>query len=348
MSKNKEPEVEPTAPEPNSPEATAPPPPRRIWPVLLVLLVLLLAAAGGGAGWYFDQQLRTQAVLQQDLAQDVRQQLGEMAGRVSVLNQALESRLEGIACLENRVDDLRDAISQEVESQTTDWAEAEAAWLARIAIYRVRFNADYAGALEALKVADALLAARGGAGIDGRAAIAEAVDRLLQAERAETPLINQGLTALAQRLDALPLAQDIQAEPAGAAAMSESDPPGDFRERAERAWERLVDGLEGLVVVSRDRTVVPLPEPETRFLLQQNLQLKVESARLAALMSEPEIYAASLEQVDAWVAAYFDTLAPEVVEVRERIADLQTRTLVVEPPDIATPLQRLVNEVGAD
>lgn len=349
MSDDKDLEAEPT-PEP-TPEPTAAPQPRRsVLPVVLLMAVILLAAAGGGAGWYFDQQLSMQAAEQQRLATDVQQQLGEAAGRVTVLNQTLESRLEGIARLENRVDDLRDALERQADPEPMpDWQMAEAAWLAQLAIHRVQFKADYDGALEALKAADEGLASLGGAGIDGRAAIAEAVDRLLEADRPDTPLIGQGLTALAQRLDDLPLAQDVASVAAGAEPLADDESlPAGVRERIGRAWTRFVDGLEGLVVVSRDRTVVPLPNPESRFLLQQNLQLKVESARLAALMADPAAFDAALERIDAWVSAYFDTAAPEVVDVRERIEALRGRRVVAEQPDIATPLQRLIDGAGVN
>ncbi|MRH78371.1 hypothetical protein GH984_06590 [Spiribacter sp. C176] len=361
MSDKKDLEAEPTPEDPKTPDTPdtsvtpgssepvdKPAKPSRLWPVMAFLLIGLIAAAGGGAGWYFDQRLNEQAVVQQNLVSDVQQQLGEMAGRVTVLNQALESRLEGVARLENRVDDLRDALSQQAEeSEETNWQEAEAAWLARLAINRLRFNADYEGALEALKTADGLLAEMGGAGIDGRAAIAEAVDRVLQADRPETPLITQGLTALAERLDALPLAQDIEPTAGSAEPLAETEPtPTGAWERVQRAWSRFVAGLEGLVVVSRDRTVVPLPDPEERFLLQQTLQMKVESARLAALVGDAEVYDAALVQIDGWVGAYFDTLAPEVVDVRERISELRERIVVAEPPNIQGPLQGLVNAIG--
>lgn len=348
MSEKKDLKAEPTPETPDTPEN--PKTPSRLWPALAFLLILLIAAAGGGAGWYFDQRLNDQASVQQNLVSDVQQQLGEMAGRVTVLNQALESRLEGVARLENRVDDLRDALSQQAEeSEEINWQEAEAAWLARLAIHRLRFSADYEGALEALKSADALLAEMGGAGIDGRAAIAEAVDRVLQADRPETPLITQGLTALAERLDELPLAQDIEPTAGAAEPAAQTEPaPANAWERVERAWTRLIAGLEGLVVVSRDRTVVPLPDPEERFLLQQTLQMKVESARLAALMGDAEVYDSALAQIDGWVGSYFDTLAPEVVAVRERISELREHRVTAEPPNIQAPLQRLVNALGEE
>ncbi|MBS3785811.1 MAG: uroporphyrinogen-III C-methyltransferase [Gammaproteobacteria bacterium] len=360
MTDKKDLEAEPTPEAPETPDTSDTPEPSdavatpaksgRVWPLIILILIILLAAAAGGAGWVFDQRLKEQAAVQQNLVSDVQQQLGEMAGRVTVLNQALESRLEGVARLENRVNDLRDAISRRAEeAEETNWQEAEAAWLARLAIHRLRFNADYEGSLEALKAADALLAELGGAGIDGRAAIAEAVDRLLQADRPETPLITQGLTALSERLDELPLAQDVASAAGSAEPLTDTAPaPTGVWERVQRAWDRLVAGLEGLVVVSRERTVVPLPDPEERFLLQQNLQLKAESARLAALMGDAQSYDAALEQIDGWVDAYFDTVAPEVVDVRERIAELRERVVVAEQPDIQAPLQRLVNAIGEE
>jgi len=330
---------------------------------LALVTVLVLAILVGGAAWHFHQQLlalqneqsgfasagQLQAL---DEAQDER--MGEIAGRVETLNSALDSRLEAIARLENRMTDQResaqvladrvDQLYRRMQSENDDWRIAEAAYLGRIALHRLQFNDDVAGALEALEAADTLLAGLGGSGVDRREAIARATDRLLEVSPPDKAGIHRSLSRLADSLPELPLAEGLQT---GTAAAEEQAGPAsggmveDWSARAERAWGRLREGLSELVVISRNREVAPLPDPESRFLLQQNLMLQVETARLAALRGEADVYAQSIARIQAWVDAYFDSASEAVAAVNERLDELAAESVAFTPPAIADDLAPL-------
>ena len=332
--------------------------------LVVALLVALLVAAGGG---YLIWQMQQLADAQADLAarseletlrNDQQTALGELNGRVTNLNEQLESRLQSLAQLENRMADqvsarreLADRVDQlyrRMNSETDDWRIAEAGYLARMAVHRVRFNGDIAGALEALEAADVLLSGLGGVGIDRREAIGRAVNQLLDVERIDQVAINRGLDRVADQLGSLPLAAGIQRfETADTTAGARSDAPaGGWQARLDRAGDRLMTGLSELVTVSRDRQVEPLPEPESRFLLQQNLRLQIESARLAALRGETATYENALQRIDDWVSAYFDSSAESVSAVRERLADLMDEPVTVERPAIGESLAPVLNDGG--
>mgnify|MGYP000317631030 CR=1 FL=1 len=329
----------------------------------VAVLVAVLGAAGGGYLYLQMQSLieaQSRMADQSDLqalADEQQSAVGALNGRVTNLNEALESRLQSLARLENRMADqvaarkeLADRVDQlyrRMQSETDDWRIAEAGYLARMAVHRVRFNGDIAGALEALEAADILLSGLGGTGIDRREAIGEAVDRLLAVDRVDMVAINRGLDRVADQLDELPLAAGVTrfeqdtaggGEDAGANAAE-----GDWQTRLKRARDRLLEGLGGLVTVSRDRQVEPLPEPESRFLLQQNLLLQIESARLAALRGEADTYRDALQRVDNWVAAYFDSASPAVSAVRERLIELMQLPVAVQAPNIADVLSPLLD-----
>lgn len=330
---------------------------------LALVTVLVLAILVGGAAWHFHQQLlalqneqsgfASAAQLQAlDAAQDER--MGEIAGRVETLNSALDSRLEAIARLENRMTDQResaqvladrvDQLYRRMQSENDDWRIAEAAYLGRIALHRLQFNDDVAGALEALEAADTLLAGLGGSGVDRREAIARATDRLLEISPPDKAGIDRSLSRLADALPELPLAEGLQTGTAAAEEQAEPASGGmveDWSARAERAWGRLREGLSELVVISRDREVAPLPDPESRFLLQQNLMLQVETARLAALRGEADVYAQSIARIQAWVDAYFDSASEAVAAVNERLDELAAESVAFTPPAIADDLAPL-------
>lgn len=327
----------------------------------VVLLMILVA----GAAWHFHQQLLALETAQTDLAsaaqfeafsQQQEARLGDVAGRVDALNTALESRLEAIARLENRMADQResaqvladrvDQLYRRMQSETDDWRLAEAAYLGRIAIHRLQFNADVAGALEALEAADVLLAGLGGSAIDRREAIARATDRLLEASPPDRAGINRSLSDLADALPGLPLAEGLrpQAEQNPTSSMSQSDATEpSWQGRAERAWAQLREGLGELVVISRDRQVQPLPDPASRFLLEQNLMLQVETARLAALRGEAAVFNQSIARIGDWVDAYFDSGSSAVTAVQEQLQALSRESVAFTPPAIGNDLAPLFN-----
>ncbi|MDR9433216.1 MAG: uroporphyrinogen-III C-methyltransferase [Spiribacter sp.] len=359
--------AEPTEPEASSAtdEALKPAPRRSVAGIIALLSVLVLAAAMAAGGWWGYQQLQQLHSAQSALAKQAslealeqRQQmrLGELGGRVSNLNERLESRLQTLAQVENRMQDevaarrtLTDRVDQlfrRMQSETADWREAEAAYLARIAAHRVQFNRDIGGALEALEAADLLLAGLGGRAVDRREALTIAINRLLDAERVDWLGVNRGLDAIAGALDDLPLAEGIAptvTEPESTTtASAESASDRGWQARLERAWEQIKLGLGGLVTVSRNRQVEPLPDPESRFLLQQNLLLQIETARLAALQGETAIYQQALSRIDEWVSAYFDSAAKSVNDVRAELSALQGMTVVADRPAIATVLKPVI------
>lgn len=346
---------------------TPPQPPRRIAGVLALIAVLVLALALGGMGWWGYQQLEQLRAAQTGLVErsaltalerDQQDRLGEMAGRVSNLNERVETRLESLAQMQNRVEDgaaarrnLTDRVDQlyrRMQAERADWQGAEAAYLARIAQHRLRFNADVAGALEALEAADRLLAGLGGAAVDRREALAAATNQLLAVKPIDQVEINRRLTRIANALDQLPLAAGIAPAPAADATTADSDNADDQNagSRLDRAWQRLQQGLGELVTISRERAVEPLPDSRSRFLLQQNLMLQVETARLAALQGEPETYQQALSQMQQWVESYFDSAAQSVRQVNSEIEALKATSVAVEPPRIAALLAPVIE--GAD
>ncbi len=331
---------------------------------LALVIVLVLALASGGLGWWGYQQLEQLQAAQSGLAErsalaelqaNQQTRLGEMSGRVSNLNERLETRLQSLAQMQNRVEEsqaarrnLTDRVDQlyrRVQAERADWQDAEAAYLARIAQHRLRFNNDIAGALEALEAADRLLAGLGGVAVDRREALATATNRLLAVDPVDPVMINRRLDNIANTLDALPLAAGIAPVPDRAEASASSTNAADRNEpsRVARAWQRLQQGLGELVTISQERAVEPLPDSRSRFLLQQNLMLQVETARLAALRGESAAYQQALERIDQWVGAYFDSAADSVVRVGDEIAALQATEVSVDPPNIASLLTPVID-----
>lgn len=343
-------------------ETASAPARRRGWGLAVLWVALVATAAGVGYLYWQVQSLQAQtaAMVSQSALERLADRhdtaLGELSGRVSNLNEQLESRLQSLARIENRLADgqseretLIDRVDQlyrRAQSDADDWRLAEAAYLAQLAIQRLELMDDVGGALEALERADQRLAGLGGAGVDRREAIAAAVDRLLDVERPQRRRINTALDELAGQLERLPLAASaltrVEAKDTGPSedgGVSEG-----WQGRLERAWQRLRQGLGELVVVSRDRDVQPLPDANARFLLEQNLLLQIESARVSALRGETAAYQSAIERLDAWVAAYFDPGAEAVIAARETLATLAERRVAIDSPAIRPLLAPVLDD----
>ncbi len=354
-----------TTEEPEADTGAAPATSHSVSGPLALAGLLVVAVLTAGAAWHFYEQLNALQAAQDELApaaelqslrndQDAR--LGELAGRLEALNSALESRLDAVARVENRLIDqgesarvLADRVDQlyrRMQSETDDWRYAEAAYLARIAVHRVRFNADVAGALEALESADILLAGLGGPAVDDREVLARAIDRLLGVQPPDIAGVSQRLSRVADALHTLPLTQSLAAtEAVQEASVADSDAVSgtEVSARFARAWMRLRESLGALVSVSRDRRVEPLPDPEDRFLLEQNLMLQLEAARLSAISGEQEAYRMAIGRVHDWVKAYFDSASPEVQSLIQELAALQDVSVAFTPPDIGRDLAPILN-----
>ncbi|TPW14724.1 MAG: uroporphyrin-III C-methyltransferase [Halothiobacillaceae bacterium] len=103
-----------------------------------------------------------------------------------------------------------------------------------------------------------------------------------------------------------------------------------------------VNGLSNFVSVKQDgKIAAALLPPNQTYYLQQNLQLKLEAARLALLQQDNETFQAVLEAALAWTQQYFN---PDADSTRQFTAELtRLKTLNVSPalPDISESLKVL-------
>jgi len=104
---------------------------------------------------------------------------------------------------------------------------------------------------------------------------------------------------------------------------------------ASAAWQ----GLSAGVTIADDGEVIaPLLPPEHAFFLQQNLQLKLESARLALVRQDDATFHSSITAAKDWTQRYFDA---EDATTQQFIKDLNSLdALKLDPilPDISSSL----------
>lgn len=257
-------------------------------------------------------------------------QVQQQVAKLQQINSELRQNAQK---LNQRLDDL-------ARAKSAAWAESEAGYLAFVAENRIRFYGDVDSALAALKRADGLLADLGGETIEARRGIAQAVNSLLAVKAPDRLKLDQALGELIGRLDSLPLAVGSHSEQPDAAAPASAGSGGgaDWRTQLGHAWDELRGSLAKLVVVAKDRKIVPLITPQERFFLHQNLVLEIEAARFAALRGNQALYQESLGRIQHWLETYFDDQSTAVTDTLHEVSTLATKPVSVQLPDISSML----------
>jgi uroporphyrin-3 C-methyltransferase len=321
--------------------------------VLALLAVVAVAAVGW---WQLDTLLRGQTRFAttdrlEDRTTALQQAVNELQDRLASVQTQLDNGSEAVVAeLQQRVDAAAEArnelsarldqIAALAQAGHEDWLRSEAAYLVTVAEHRLEYYRDVDSALDALRSADALLSQFGGEAVAARRAIARAIDALIEVSVPQIDPIADRLTQLSEAVETL----SVQVERREVARPGDDGEPvqaeGEtWQARLGNAWEQFRSGLGELVVVSSDSPVVPLRSPEERFFIKQNLRLQFDTARLAALQGNQELYDRSLAQVAEWIDSWLAADNSQVQRMREAVKELRGRDVHVELPDIGPMLE---------
>ena len=310
-------------------------------------LAMVIALAAGGGSYYVWQQ---HLVAEQDrkaLAQSVEQLLAVVQDNDRAQQQRIEQLREHrhenieqrLAALEQSIPDL----SQQLSVQQRDWSLAEVDYLLRLAERRLQLSKDIPTAIAALEQAREQLITRTGGNFSAVVPqIEQHVDTLAQLEQHSTNQITSRLSALIAALDALPFAIQAEQEQLHDEAPVRPATGADFSERASY-WGRIIwHDIKSLVTIRRsDEITPPLMNAEQRYLLQAQLRLKLETARLGAMGRNQPLYQASLKEASGWLSRYYDSNDPGVVEAYASLNELAALSVDPELPSLGDLRQQL-------
>jgi len=220
---------------------------------------------------------------------------------------------------------------------------AEARHLLRLANETLHLAHDPEGAAAALRAADARLAELGDGGtVAVRTQIARELAALAALPHPDVPGLALALGALTERIPSLPLRTRL---PAG------DPPPPAVDPVPVSAWEHFVarvqEAFRGLVTVRRaPGAAEPLLAPEQEWFLRRNLELKLETARLAALARDAA-FARCARTARDWLAVHFDPSSPAVREAVRDLDAMQKLDLAPPAPDLSRSLALLEQRLRA-
>ncbi len=345
--------------------------------VFLAFLALIVAVGGIVGGYQLwqknlavvgqlDSQTGQIAGQVESRFKETDQRIGQIEGKVSQLAQAtsslepriasLQSTLQGeMKALDTRLNDkltgdfniLQQSLASlqeklnEVKPEEPVWEPEEVEHLIRIAIDSLQFKRDVGTAVAALTAADARLREIGHpAFANTRRMIADDLNALLAVPKADIAGAAFTLSSLQDAVTKLPLPSS------GATPAEEEASAAGEEEVKEEGWKGFFLGMwqafKDLVTVRhREQPEQPILPPEEHEYLVQNLQLKLETARLALLRRDEQIYHDSLKAIKDWINKYYDTSDAAVSGALASLDKLDQMVVNPELPSLTASLNAI-------
>ncbi|MFA5626358.1 MAG: uroporphyrinogen-III C-methyltransferase [Thiohalomonadaceae bacterium] len=302
-----------------------------LWFVVLLLLIGLLSAS-----YFFWQQLEQQQSKAMQSLQSWGDRLEQLQQTQAKTIKQLENAGHALTQLEDKNQLLASAVEQVSERLGRGrhaWVMAEAEYLLQMANRRLLLERDVSGAIVAMNTADQRLASLSDPQLTGvRGQLNEELQLLRAVPVIDVEGIALEIAALSKGVGQLELAGNAQAiEPAA----DEDSTPDGWR----GMWTILWQDVRSLLVIHRhEADSLPLITPEQRLLLQQNLRLKLETARLALLRGQAQTYRSALLEADEWIARFYLVESAATTGLRASLARLAAINIAPELPGIEKSL----------
>lgn len=237
-------------------------------------------------------------------------------------------------------------LSTDAERGGDKLALEEVSQLLKLANNSAVFAGDKNSAINALKLADSQLKQLSDPRYSVvRRTINQEIGVLEAIESVDVVGVTSKLDALANKIASLPLENEPPVVGELEIAHHTDDEPMTFASELKKLW---VDTLNTVKIKRIDQPPKPLLAPEQRYFLDQNIQLKLNTAELAVLKGQSEIYKRSLAAAIVWLQDYFD---PRDADVRQVISDLQglaNQALGGELPSVAGSYDQLQRIKGGN
>lgn len=320
--------------------------------ISLIALVAALAAfaCSGVLLWQYrqfyvslaDADNETQAGLERvrAAARVAEQTTTELSGTVDGnalelvgVNDRLDALPGRFAELQRRVD----AIQGGSFDARNQWLEAEAEYYLSVANSELQLGNRWDNALTALRLADDRLRETGNPGLTPvRAQIADDILAIESIRLVDIAGLAHSLSRLSARTTELPLRSLPQSDSADAAD-PESVEPG-----LGRLWASVRNAFTSIVRVERrDEPLVAALNADEIRLIRRQLSVELQTARLALVSGEAEVFTASLEHAESLLRAEFDLASPDVEGGLRLIESLAQLNVAPDPPDISRSLYAL-------
>jgi len=266
----------------------------------------------------------------------------QFQGQVAHQQKATEALSKKMAISNQQMLQSIDVLFKQKGRERIGWVLAEVEYLLLIANHSLQLQSDAGTAITALEAADSRLLDTGDPGtIDVRTKISDEIQQLKVLQQPDIVGMAARLASVIKTIPGLPIKYTQLNTKKKIDDLTEKNASHDAG-NLEQASKDFLHELRGLVVFRKiDEPQKPLMTPNQQFFLQQNLQLKLETARLALLSGQRNLFDESLLEATQWLQSFFDM---EVALVGQTIAELkalQKMNITSALPDISGSIKVL-------
>lgn len=328
------------------------------------LLALLVALAVGGAGYYFGSEklaavntqiqglakmaTSTEGAQAVDFSQE-KAQLEELSSnyakaqeRIAQLEREQSSYTSQILALQTQVER---ASNSQVDSSA--WLLSDANFLLNSALRKLKIDTDVDTAKSLLEEADSALAkVTNPQTLSQVAAVRSAIqtdlNSLKSVNQVDQNSLMQRLTALANKLDDLPMVDNDATDTSAQSTGEVSDSINDWQQNLEKTANSFLDHFIRVSDKNKNEDKGFIA-PNQEVYLRENIRLRLQLAILAIPRQQNELYDKSLEAVGTWIRSYFDTQNENVKNFLKELDDLSEQSIYVDVPENLQSLTLLNN-----
>ena len=279
------------------------------------------------------ERVRAAATVAEQNVEALSNNVSNNARTLRELDDRLEQLPGQFADLGRRVDAIQGG-SFDVRNQ---WLAAEAEYYMSLANAELQLGGRFDNALSALRLADDRLRETGDPGLASiREQLADDILALESVRLVDVEGLAHSLSRLSARAVELPL-RSAAASDAAEARSDEATEPG-----LERLWSSVRDAFTSIVRVERrDEPIVAALSAEEVRLIRRQLSVELQTARLALVGGEAEVFSASLEHAATLLRTDFDLQASDVEGGLRLIESLLELDVAPQVPDISRSLYAL-------
>ena len=305
------------------------------WMIVFIVLVLL-TLLGYQFGWKNFQEFHARVTgletVMQSMRDDTAKQLKQYGETIEKVGERQKHVEEGL-----------DTYLAQNSHLRKDWLLAEAEYLIKLASHRLLLEHDVKTAIIAMEGANTRLAEVGDPSLlKVRKQISKDIQKLKSVPTIDIAGISLALSSLVQTVEKLPL--QVPDPDAIRQRIDDRTPEKRKLEDWQSFFVAIWNDLKNLVVIRKHESPVqPMLNADQQFFLVQNLQLRLEQARLALLQGETGVYQERLQEIEKWIPLYFDTKHQLTKSTLDTIAKLRKQDITPELPELTKSYERLEN-----
>lgn len=309
--------------------------------------ILILFILFGFAAWYAlnnQQSSVGELAIAKDRIQSLQQESRDLKSQLEQFKNQTSSLTANLDALQKSVEFNSTRLAKLPGAERQDWLLAEAEYLLRVANQRLQLEKDWQGSLGLLNAADKVLLETRDPGVNKiRKTISEEMLALK-----ETPAIDKvGLVlqiqSIQNRIPELPwLPEKFIPEATQTEPQEQAPKPLSEQVWYKKAWASVVKTLSSMVRIrERAAPIAPALTANQRYYLQQNMQLMLEQAQLAALREEAVLYKQSIERVENWITSYIVLDNTTTSAIQKSLQELKSFDVQPIVPNISRSLKAL-------